>query len=182
MSGPGPDGFNLATVFGTVARAVPDQEVLVWRDRRVTYAEMDARIDGIAHFFVDRGLGVRTERSELANHESGQDHAGLYLRNGNEYLEAMLGAFRARVGAFNINYRYVEEELVYLLNDADTKALVFHSEFAPVVAADPRPAAPALCARPGPRRVRQRAAARRGLVGGRARHAGARRWHADAQW
>ena len=135
MSGPGLDGFNLATVFGAVARAVPDQEVLVWRDRRITYAEMDARIDGVARFFVDRGLGVRTERSELANHESGQDHAGIYLRNGNEYLEAMLGAFRARVGAFNVNYRYVEEELVYLLSDADTKALVFHSEFAPVVGA-----------------------------------------------
>ena len=70
MSGPGPDGFNLATVFGAVAGAVPDQEVLVWRDRRITYAEMDARIDGIARFFVDRGLGVRAERSELANHES----------------------------------------------------------------------------------------------------------------
>ncbi len=135
MSGPGPDGFNLATVFGTVAGAVPDQEVLVWRDRRITYAQMDASIDGLARFFAGRGLGARTERSELANHESGQDHVGLYLRNGNEYLEAMLGAFRARVAAFNVNYRYVEEELVYLLRDADAKGLVYHAEFAPVVAA-----------------------------------------------
>src|SRR6478736_8314668 len=135
MSGPGPDGFNLATVFGTVARAVPDQEVLVWRDRRLTYAQMDADIDGLARFFVSRGLGVRAERSELPNHESGQDHVGLYLRNGTEYLEAMLGAFRARVAAYNVNYRYVEEELVYLLKDAGTQGLVYHAEFAPVVAA-----------------------------------------------
>ncbi|MDF1602090.1 acyl-CoA synthetase [Nocardioides sp. YIM 152315] len=135
MPGPGPDGFNLATVFGTVAGAVPDQEVLVWRDRRVTYAEMDARIDGLARFFAGRGLGIRAERSGLANHESGQDHVGIYLRNGNEYLEAMLGAFRARVAAFNVNYRYVAEELAYLLRDADTRGLVFHAEFAPVVAA-----------------------------------------------
>ncbi|MFC7493528.1 MULTISPECIES: acyl-CoA synthetase [unclassified Nocardioides] len=134
MSDPGPGGFNLATVFATVARAVPDQEVVIWRDRRVTYAEMDARVDGIARFLVGRGLGARAERSELANHESGQDHVGIYLRNGNEYLEAMLGAFRARVAAFNVNYRYVAEELVYLLKDADTRGLVFHSEFAPVVA------------------------------------------------
>ena len=49
MPGPGPDGFNLATVFDAVARAVPDQEVLVWRDRRLTYAQMNARIDGLAH-------------------------------------------------------------------------------------------------------------------------------------
>ena len=127
--------FNLATVFGTVAAAVPDQEVLVWRDRRLTYGEMDRRIDGLAHWFVARGLGCHTPRSELAGHESGQDHVGLYLRNGNEYPEAMVGAYRARAIAFNINYQYVEEELVHLLKDAAARALVFHSEFAPQVAA-----------------------------------------------
>jgi 3-oxocholest-4-en-26-oate---CoA ligase len=132
---PAPRGFNLASVFGAVAAAVPDQVVLVWRDRRVTYAEMDARIDGFARYLVGQGLGVRAERSEIANHESGQDHLGVYLRNGNEYLEATLGAHRARVASFNVNYRYVEEELLYLLTDARTKALVYHAEFAPTVAA-----------------------------------------------
>ncbi|MCW2765524.1 MAG: Long-chain-fatty-acid--CoA ligase [Nocardioides sp.] len=128
-------GFNLSTVFDTVARAVPDQEVLVWRERRLTYGEMNARIDGIAHFLVEQGLGCHTERDQLAGHESGQDHFGLYLRNGNEYLEAMVAGYRARVASFNVNYRYVEEELLYLLVDADTKALVYHAEFAPRVAA-----------------------------------------------
>ncbi|WP_166140602.1 acyl-CoA synthetase [Nocardioides ochotonae] len=127
--------FNLSTVFRTVADTVPDSEVLVWRDRRVTYRELDARIDGVAHFLVEQGLGCHTERDALAGHESGQDHLGVYLRNGNEYLEATLGAFRARVAAFNVNYRYVEEELVYLLTDAQATALVYHAEFAPVVAA-----------------------------------------------
>jgi len=126
--------FDLATVFGTVAAAVPDQEVLVWRDRRLTYREMNRRIDGLAHWFVEHGLGSHTPRSALAGHESGQDHVGLYLRNGNEYPEAMLGACRARAISFNINYQYVEEELVQLLNDARTRALVFHAEFAPRVA------------------------------------------------
>lgn len=50
---------------------------------------------------------MRRERSELAAHESGQSHLGLYLANGNEYLEAMLGAYQARVAPFNVNYRYV---------------------------------------------------------------------------
>ncbi|MBZ5736686.1 acyl-CoA synthetase [Nocardioides mangrovi] len=134
MPVPEPQGFNLASVFGAVAAAVPDQVVLVWRDRRVTYAEMDARIDGFARYLVGRGLGVRTERGDLPNHESGQDHLGVYLRNGNEYLEATLGAHRARVASFNVNYRYVEEELLYLLTDARTRALVYHAEFAPTVA------------------------------------------------
>ncbi|WP_238383458.1 MULTISPECIES: HAD family hydrolase [unclassified Nocardioides] len=45
MPGPGPDGFNLSTAFAAVGRAVPDQELLVWRDRRLPYAEVDARVD-----------------------------------------------------------------------------------------------------------------------------------------
>jgi fatty-acyl-CoA synthase len=129
------DGFNLSTVFATVARAVPDQEVLVWRDRRLTYAAMDARVDGLAHYLAAAGLGSHVERDQLAGHESGQDHVGLYLRNGNEYLEAMVAGYRARVAPFNVNYRYVEDELLYLLTDARTRALVYHAEFAPRVAA-----------------------------------------------
>ena len=128
-------GFDLSSVFATVAQAVPDQTVLLWRDRRLTYAAMDARIDGVAHYLNSRGLGCHTEREHLLGHESGQDHLGVYLRNGNEYLEAMLAGYRARVAPFNVNYRYVGEELAYLLNDAKATALVYHAEFAPRVAA-----------------------------------------------
>jgi len=130
-------GFNLSTVFDTVADAVPDQEVMVWRDLRLTYGAMNARIDGLAHYLVEQGLGCRTERAggALAGHESGQDHVGLYLRNGNEYLEAMVASYRARSAAVNVNYRYVTDELAYLLSDAATTALVYHAEFAPQVAA-----------------------------------------------
>ena len=130
-------GFNLSAVFDTVARAVPDQEVMVWRERRLTYGAMNARVDGLAHHLVAQGLGCHTEREDgaLAGHESGQDHLGIYLRNGNEYLESMVGSYRARVAAFNVNYRYVTDELAYLLADAGTTALIYHAEFAPRVAA-----------------------------------------------
>ena len=127
--------FNLSTVFGAVAATIPDKPVLIWRDKRLTYADMDARIDGVAHYLVEQGLGCRIERDELAGHQSGQDHVGLYLRNGNEYLEAMVAGYRARVAPFNVNYRYVEEELLYLLADAKAKALVYSAEFAPQVQA-----------------------------------------------
>src|SRR5262249_37845193 len=60
---------------------------------------------------------------------------GLYLYNGNEYLEGMIGGYKARVAPFNVNYRYVEEELVYLLTNARTRALIYHAAFAPRVAA-----------------------------------------------
>lgn len=58
--------FDLSTVFSTVAAAVPDQTFVVWRDRRLTYAQFDAHVDGFAHFLVSAGLGVHTERAALA--------------------------------------------------------------------------------------------------------------------
>jgi acyl-CoA synthetase (AMP-forming)/AMP-acid ligase II len=126
--------FNLSDVFGAVAKAIPDQTFLVWRDRRLSYADVDARVDGFANYLASVGLGCHTERDSLEGHESGQDHLGIYLRNGNEYLEAMIGSYRARVAPFNVSYRYVEDELIYLLTDSKARALVYPSEFAPRVA------------------------------------------------
>ena len=125
---------NLARVHDAVAAAVPDRECIVWRDRRLTYAEVAERTSRLASHLAAAGLGAHRERSTLAGHESGQDHLGCYLHNGNEYLEAMLGAFKARVAPFNVNYRYVAEELRYLLRDARARALVYHSAFADRVA------------------------------------------------
>jgi fatty-acyl-CoA synthase len=127
--------FNLSEVFRTVSEAIPEHTYVVWRDRRLSYAEADARIDGFARYLTSVGLGCHTERDALEGHESGQDHLGIYLRNGNEYLEAMTGSYRARVAPFNVSYRYVEDELVYLLTDSKAKALIYPAEFAPRVAA-----------------------------------------------
>jgi len=127
--------FSLATVIAAIADAFPEKEAIVFRDRRLTYREFNTRARRLANFLIGRDLGVHTERSALEPWESGQDHLGLYLFNGNEYLEGMLGAYAARVAPYNVNYRYVEEELVYLLNNARTKALMYHAAFAPRVAA-----------------------------------------------
>jgi acyl-CoA synthetase (AMP-forming)/AMP-acid ligase II len=127
--------FNLSDVFRTVAQTIPDHTYLVWRDRRISYAEADARIDGFARYLTSVGLGCHTERDALDGHESGQDHLGIYLRNGNEYLEAMTGSYRSRVAPFNVSFRYVDEELVYLLTDSRARALVYPAEFAARVAA-----------------------------------------------
>jgi len=127
--------FDLSSVFKTVAAAIPDATFVVWRDRRLSYGAMDLRVDGVANYLAAAGLGCQSERNHLAGHQSGQDHLGIYLRNGNEYLESMIAGFRARVAPFNVSYRYVEEELVYLLNDAGSAALVYNAEFAPRVAA-----------------------------------------------
>ena len=127
--------FNLAEINEAIAAAVPDRECIVFRDRRLTWREFNLRSRRLANFFIRHGLGCHQERTTLQNFESGQDHVGLYLYNGNEYLEGMVGAYKARVAPFNVNYRYVEDELVYLLNDADCRALIYHARFAPTLQA-----------------------------------------------
>lgn len=119
--------LNLAEISDAIAAAVPDREALIYRDRRYTYRELSTRTNQLANALLSQGFGLHTSRSQLNNWESGQDHLGLYLYNCNEYLEGMIGAFKARLAPFNINYRYVDEELIYLLNNAQTKILVFHS-------------------------------------------------------
>lgn len=126
--------LGLAEVHEAIAASRPNQECLVFRDRRLTWSEVTERTRRLANHLLSEGLGCHSERSELAGHESGQDHLAIYLHNGNEYLEAMLGAIKARVVPFNVNYRYVAEELRYLFNDSGATAVLVHSQFVPVLA------------------------------------------------
>jgi fatty-acyl-CoA synthase len=125
---------NLAVIHEAIAEAIPDRECLVHRDRRLTWAQVSDRSRRLGDLLCAHGLGCHRSRAELENWESGQDHVGLYLYNGIEYLEGMLGAFKARAAPFNVNYRYVEEELVYLFHNAEAKAVIFHACFAPTLA------------------------------------------------
>ena len=129
-----PAQFPVAEIHEAIAATRPDAECLVFRDQRLTWAEVTERTRRLANHLIGAGLGCHTERSELQGHESGQDHLAVYLHNGNEYLEAMLGSFKARVAPFNVNYRYVAEELHYLLTDSNAAAVVVHSQFAPTLA------------------------------------------------
>ncbi len=126
--------FNLAQVHEAVAAANPDRPAVITGDGPITYGELTRRTRRFAHALAGRGLGAHRERSELQGHESGQDHLAIYLHNGPEYIEAMLGSFKARVAPFNVNYRYVAEELQYLLDNAGTRAVVYHDAFAPTLA------------------------------------------------
>jgi acyl-CoA synthetase (AMP-forming)/AMP-acid ligase II len=126
--------FNLTRAFDTLVESLADRECIVWGDLRLTYAQVADRSARLASYLHGRGLGVRTEREHLAGHESGQDHVALALYNGNEYLEGMLGSYRARLAPFNVNYRYVGEELRYLLGDARPRAIILHASLAPILA------------------------------------------------
>ncbi len=127
--------FNLAQVHEAVERAVPDRDCIVIGELRLSYAQVGERTRRLANALLDRGLGQVRDRSILESHESGQDQLAVYLHNGSEYLESMLGSYKARVAPFNVNYRYVAEELQYLLADSEARAIVYHSQFAPTLEA-----------------------------------------------
>jgi acyl-CoA synthetase (AMP-forming)/AMP-acid ligase II len=113
---------NLANLFEAAVDAYPDREYLVANGERRTYAEMEARANQLAHHLAAHGIGPG-------------DHVGIYAYNRVEWVETAWAVFKLRAVWININYRYVEDELRYLLTNADLKALVHQREFSPLVAA-----------------------------------------------
>jgi fatty-acyl-CoA synthase len=109
-------GWNFADVWEVIAEKIPDAPSLVQGDHRVTWSEFDRRANGVAATLLDRGAGE-------------QDKVAQYLYNGPEYIESMFGAFKAGLVPINTNYRYQDDELVYLWDNADCVAVVFHGVF-----------------------------------------------------
>ncbi|MGZ4139311.1 MAG: acyl-CoA synthetase [Actinomycetota bacterium] len=114
--------FNLADLFESLADTVGDRTALALTDGRLSYAELDARANRLAHYL--QAAGVKAG-----------DHVGMYLYNGREYVEGMLACLKIRAVPINVNYRYVEDELRYLFSDADLVAVLHQREFAPRIAA-----------------------------------------------
>jgi 3-oxocholest-4-en-26-oate---CoA ligase len=111
------DTFNLADVWEAVCDRVADREALVCDGRRLTYAQLEERANRLAHWLLDHGV------------EPGQ-HVGVHLQNGTEYVEAMLAAYKVRAVPVNVNFRYVEDELRYLFDNADLVGVIHHASFA----------------------------------------------------
>src|ERR1700733_8245245 len=107
--------FNVADLFESVVDAVPNRLALVCGESRLAFAELDARANRFAHALAARGVKPG-------------DHVGLYLYNSAEFLEAMLGAFKLRAVPININFRYVEDELHFLFDNADLVGLLYPRE------------------------------------------------------
>jgi 3-oxocholest-4-en-26-oate---CoA ligase len=111
------DGWNLADVWEAHADRFPDAPAQVQGGRRFTWAEMDRRADGVARALLDAGA-------------QRQDKVAHYLYNSPEYLESLFALFKASLVPVNTNYRYGDDELVYLWTNADAVAVVFHGTFA----------------------------------------------------
>src|SRR5438105_7953729 len=112
----GDNGWNFADVWEVVADMQPDKPATVHGGRRSTWGEFDRRADGVARALLDAGV----ER---------QDKVAQYLYNGPEYLESVTACMKAGLVPVNTNYRYGDEELVYLWDNADAVAVMFHGAF-----------------------------------------------------
>lgn len=114
--------FNIADLFEHTVDSVADREVLVVGDQRRTYGQLEERANRLAHHLAAQGIGPG-------------DHVGIYGSNSVEWLEAALAAYKVRAVPVNVNFRYVEEELRYLFDNADLRAVVYDRELAPRLAA-----------------------------------------------
>ncbi|MEU4571744.1 acyl-CoA synthetase [Nonomuraea sp. NPDC023979] len=114
--------FNHADLYEGLADAIGDRVAVVCGAERRTYAELDAEANRLAHHLKD--LGVRPG-----------EHVGIHLCNGVEYVAGLLAALKIRAVPVNVNYRYVEAELLYLYRDSDIRALLYDVEFDARVAA-----------------------------------------------
>lgn len=126
--------LDLAAIHERLAAELGDRPCLVWRDRTWSWADVTDRSRRLANVLVSHGVTRRRSLADCAGWESPHDHVGLYLHNGNAYLEAQLGAAKAGAAAFNVNYRYVADELAYLFLDADAAAIVYQGCFASTLA------------------------------------------------
>ncbi len=113
--------FNLADLFEVVADTVPERPALVAGDIRLTYGQLDERANRFAHHLAAHGVkpGV---------------HVGILAFNRAEWVEAMIGCYKARAVPVNLNFRYVAPELRYVIDNADLEVLVYERGLAGLVA------------------------------------------------
>jgi len=114
--------WNIADLVERIVDLAPDREALVCGDARRSYAQLEERSNRLANHLASAGIGPG-------------DHVGIYAFNCVEFVESMLGAYKLRAVPINVNYRYVEDELRYLFDNADLKALIHHRRFTPRIAA-----------------------------------------------
>lgn len=125
---------NLWKIFEAVVSEKEDSDAVRWRARSTSYREVHDRSVRLADVFRGHGVGWHAGRAELRPWDVGQDLVATYLLNSPEYLEVTLGGYAARAAPFNVNYRYVSDELAHLLRDASASAIVYHGRFASQVA------------------------------------------------
>jgi acyl-CoA synthetase (AMP-forming)/AMP-acid ligase II len=108
--------YNIADLFEHVVDLLPERTALITEDARLSYSQLDERANRVAHHLAGLGVGPG-------------DHVGIYAQNSAAWIEVMLGAFKIRAVPININFRYVTDELRYLLDNADISVVAHDPEY-----------------------------------------------------
>ena len=121
--------MHFATIWESLAAAVGDADAVIQGPRRLSWTAYDDEAARFAGFIRSHGIG-----GETSTPVQGQAKLGMYLYNSPEYLIAQYGAFKERLVPINVNYRYLDNELAYLIDNADMEVLVYHASLADRVA------------------------------------------------
>ncbi len=105
---------HFANIWQSIADEVGDRTALIHGDERLSWRDYDDQAARLAQAFVELGLQPDSK-------------VALYLYNGIEYVVAQYAAFKMRGVPINVNYRYTDNELLYLLDNSDSEVLFFHS-------------------------------------------------------
>jgi 3-oxocholest-4-en-26-oate---CoA ligase len=112
--------WNLADCLDRIAAIRGDEEAIVQGARRLSWRQLDRRARNLAAWMLERG-------------PAHQGKVAVYTYNHPAYMEAVYAAFKAALVPVNVNYRYREEELQYLLDNADAEIVVVHHDFLPLL-------------------------------------------------
>ena len=104
------------------AGMVPDRPAVIWGDKKFTWREINENVNRAANAFLSMGI------------KEGEN-IGIMLRNSNQYIEIFAAGGMIKSRPFNINYRYKEEELFYVLDNADGVVAICHPEYEEILQA-----------------------------------------------
>jgi fatty-acyl-CoA synthase len=108
---------NWATLWEALAAAQPDHVAVVVGDRQLRWRDLEQRAARLAGAFGAHGVGADSKVAQL-------------LYNCPEYIESVFAAFKVRATPVNVNYRYLADEVAYILSNSDAEVLVFHGSLA----------------------------------------------------
>ena len=113
--------MHFATVWESIADAIPGLPAVTHGETTRTWADYEERAALVAGALSAAGLGTGAKIS-------------LFMYNSNEFMESQFGVFKMRGVPINVNYRYLDDELWYLLDNSDSEAIIFHSSLGERVA------------------------------------------------
>jgi non-ribosomal peptide synthetase component F len=108
---PAPVPATLPALFAAQAARTPDAAAVLFEDRVLSYAELDAHANRLAHHLQSRGVGPETM-------------VGLLVERSPEMVVGLLGILKAGGAYLPLDPNYPRERLAFMLADAGAPVLV----------------------------------------------------------